>query len=133
MSTDQNRGSTDALVHATFDGEPISASLGASIAAALLASGRTGWRTTRDGESRGLFCGIGVCFDCLVAVDGQSGQRACMIPLADGMRVESAVGPRREDHPAPEATSAKADGCCGGGCCSDNATATDTDAEEERA
>ena len=82
-------------IHATFNGEPIEADAGASVAAALIASGRPAWRETRDGEQRGLFCGIGVCFDCLVEIDGESGQRACMIPLAEGMRVSSARGARR--------------------------------------
>lgn len=77
-------------VVASFDGSPISAPAGASVAAALLASGHTSWRTTRQGRPRGLFCGIGVCFDCLVDIDGESGQRACMIPLAEGMDIRSA-------------------------------------------
>lgn len=77
------------LVRATFDGEPLEAERGASIAAALVGSGCAAWRVTRAGERRGLFCGIGVCFDCLVEVDGESGQRACMIPIAEGMRIRS--------------------------------------------
>ena len=77
-------------VHAAFEGEPIEAEAGASVAAALIASDRVAWRTTREGRSRGLFCGIGVCFDCLVEIDGESGQRACMIPLAEGMDVRRA-------------------------------------------
>ena len=94
MSTESNRDGE--RVRATFDGDPIEATPGASVAAALIGSGRVCWRTTRDGEQRGLFCGIGVCFDCLVEIDGESGQRACMIPLADGMDVRSAP-------PAPQA------------------------------
>ena len=74
-------------VRATFEGEPIEAEAGASVAAALIAADRVAWRTTRGGAQRGLFCGIGVCFDCLVEIDGESGQRACMIALQEGMRV----------------------------------------------
>lgn len=80
-----------ARVSATFDGEAIAAEPGASVAAALIGNGRTAWRSTRSGEPRGLFCGIGVCFDCLVEIDGESGQRACMIPLEPGMRICSAA------------------------------------------
>lgn len=88
-------------IQATFDGEQIEAPAGASIAAALIASDRIAWRDTRDGAKRGLFCGIGVCFDCLVEVNGESGQRACMIPLQQGMRVCAAKSPRAEhDHAA---------------------------------
>lgn len=87
---------------ATFNGEPIEAEQGQSIAAALMAAGIHAWRDTRGGSPRGLFCGIGVCFDCLVTVDGESGQRACMIPLAEGMEVTA--------HPAAtEAASPVAD------------------------
>ncbi|PII82235.1 hypothetical protein BMH32_04380 [Leucobacter sp. OLJS4] len=89
-------------VRASFDGEPIEAEPGASVAAALISTGRTAWRTTREGKPRGLFCGIGVCFDCLVEIDGESGQRACMIPLKEGMRVCSAGGPRGEAAEASE-------------------------------
>lgn len=79
-------------VRAAFEGEPIEAEPGASVAAALISSDRVAWRTTRDGKPRGLFCGIGVCFDCIVEIDGESGQRACMIPLVDGMDVRMARG-----------------------------------------
>ncbi|QQB15423.1 2Fe-2S iron-sulfur cluster-binding protein [Brevibacterium casei] len=79
-------------VTARFDDAPLTAPAGASVAAALLASGRTSWRTTRTGRQRGLFCGIGVCFDCLVEIDGQTGQRACLVTLADGMDVRSHRG-----------------------------------------
>lgn len=87
-------------VRATFNGEPISCAPGASVAAALIATGRKGWRDTRGGAERGLFCGIGVCFDCLVDIDGESGQRSCMIPLAEGMDVRSARGPVQSEEPA---------------------------------
>ncbi|MFC5337607.1 (2Fe-2S)-binding protein [Leucobacter denitrificans] len=84
-------------VRATFDGEPIETAAGSSIAAALTESGCSAWRTTANGKQRGLFCGIGICFDCIVEVDGESGQRACMIPLEDGMDVR----PQRSRSSAP--------------------------------
>ncbi len=91
-------------VQATFDGEPIEAAPGASVAAALVANGRTAWRSTRSGESRGLFCGIGVCFDCLVEIDAEAGPRACMTPLTEGMRIRPAVsaGDPDAEHAAAE-------------------------------
>lgn len=58
------------------DGEPLPYTEGQTVAAALVAAGRVAWRTTRVGHRpRGVFCGIGVCFDCLVTVDGARGQR----------------------------------------------------------
>lgn len=72
----------------TFEGRTIPARKGQSVAAALIESGVVSWRTTRrSGRPRGLFCGIGVCFDCLITVDGRPDQRACLVPAADGMRL----------------------------------------------
>lgn len=75
------------------DGEEVTAYEGESIAVALLASGRrfTRW-TARAGEPRGYFCGIGVCQDCLVTVDGLPNVRACMTPVRDRLRVETQRG-----------------------------------------
>lgn len=71
------------------DGNPVRAYMGETIAAALLAAGRRAWRQTLQGEPRGLFCGMGICFDCIVTVDGVNGVRACMTPVAEGMVVET--------------------------------------------
>ena len=77
----------------TFDGQELHAVEGQTVAAALLAAGRRVWRTTtRCGEPRGLFCGMGVCFDCLVQVDGRPNVRACQTLVAEGMRVETQRG-----------------------------------------
>lgn len=71
-------------MRATFNGEPIDAPDGVTVGGALIAAGHTTWRTTRTGERRGLFCGIGVCYDCLITIDGST-ERACMVPLTEGM------------------------------------------------
>lgn len=77
----------------TFDGRPITARPGQSVGAALTAAGVRSWRTTRhEGRPRGLFCGIGVCFDCLLTVDGRPHQRACLVPAEDGMSLASEGG-----------------------------------------
>lgn len=77
----------------TFDGDLIPAFEGETIAAALLAAGRRTLRTTSiAGTARGVFCGMGVCFDCLVVVDGEPSRRACMTLARDGMSVEKQVG-----------------------------------------
>ncbi|KES06094.1 proline dehydrogenase [Streptomyces toyocaensis] len=71
-----------------IDGKPLAFVEGQSVAAALVATGRVSWRATRAGHRpRGVFCGIGVCFDCLVTVDGVGGQRACLVTARDGMTV----------------------------------------------
>lgn len=61
---------------------------GQTLAAALSASGHRVFRRNRQGAARGLFCGMGACFECLVTVNGLPDQRACMIPVEAGMRVE---------------------------------------------
>lgn len=79
-----------------FDGRPVPAAPGQTVAAALWAAGVRSWRTTRNaGAPRGLFCGIGACFDCLVTIDGTANQRACLIPARPGMSVGTQVGTGR--------------------------------------
>ncbi|WP_329222472.1 (2Fe-2S)-binding protein [Streptomyces sp. NBC_01485] len=82
----------------TFDGRVIEALSGQTIAAALWSSGVTAWRTTRNGgQARGVFCGIGVCFDCLVTVDGRPNQRACLVPAVPGADVRTQEGTGHDD------------------------------------
>jgi len=45
-------------------------------------------KTRFEDNPRGMFCGIGVCFDCIVTIDGIANQRACITQLRDGMRIE---------------------------------------------
>lgn len=72
-------------VEFTFDDTPIPAENGQSVAAALIAAGNRSWRHTRiGGMPRGVFCGIGVCFDCLVTINGRPNQRACLIEVRQG-------------------------------------------------
>ena len=75
------------------DGVPLPAYEGETIAGALMASGRRAWRQTRHGEPRGIFCGIGVCFDCLVTVNGTRNVRACLAPVAAGLVVQTGSKP----------------------------------------
>lgn len=74
----------------TWNGSTVDAYDGETIAAALLAADRRTLRSTAHrGEARGLFCSMGVCFDCLVTVDGRSGVRACLTLVRDGMALTS--------------------------------------------
>jgi aerobic-type carbon monoxide dehydrogenase small subunit (CoxS/CutS family) len=76
-----------------FDAAAVSFRPGQTIGAALMAAGTLSWRTTRvAGARRGLFCGIGVCFDCLVTVDGHPNSRACLVLAEDGMQVTTQDG-----------------------------------------
>ncbi|MFL6053935.1 MAG: (2Fe-2S)-binding protein [Actinoallomurus sp.] len=75
-----------------FEGRPVPFEPGQSIGAALTAAGIRSWRTTRfGGRPRGLYCGIGVCFDCLITVNGRPSLRACMVEARPGDVVEGGV------------------------------------------
>ena len=76
-----------------LDGKTIPFRDGQTVAAALVEHGITSWRVTRfAGRPRGLFCGIGICFDCLVVIDGVPNQRACLVAAASGMAVSTQNG-----------------------------------------
>ena len=78
------------MVTVTVDGDPVQAYPGETVATVLLAAGRRTFRHTDQLHApRGLFCGMGVCFDCLVTIDGQANVRACMTPVQAGMVVET--------------------------------------------
>ena len=74
------------MIEVLVDGSPLQALEGQSIGAALIASGRVALRSSPGGSPRGLYCGIGVCQECRVVVDGVVA-RACLTPVAAGMRV----------------------------------------------
>lgn len=77
----------------TLDGVALIAHGGQSIAAAMISNEKRVNRTTRiEGKPRGIFCGIGSCFDCLVVVDGIANQRACITEVRDGMKIETQRG-----------------------------------------
>lgn len=69
------------------NGRGIPARAGQTVAAALLAAGIQTLRHAQSGAPRGLFCGMGVCFECRVRIDGLPEQRACMIPARPGLQV----------------------------------------------
>jgi predicted molibdopterin-dependent oxidoreductase YjgC len=87
---------TDDPVRFTFDGIPLQAPRGLTIGGALLTNGIVSWRRTRSGgRPRGIFCAIGVCFDCLVDVAPHRAVRACLVPVHDGdvITTSSSSGP----------------------------------------
>jgi predicted molibdopterin-dependent oxidoreductase YjgC len=75
-----------------IEGRPVTAYPGETVATVLLAAGHLAMRTTLDGSPRGVFCGMGVCFDCLVVVDGVPNTRACMTWVRDGLDVRRQQG-----------------------------------------
>ncbi|MBX9596779.1 MAG: (2Fe-2S)-binding protein [Roseomonas sp.] len=80
----------------TFDGAPLTARRGDTVAAALLANGIATCRATPSkGTARGPYCLMGVCFECLVVIDGTGNRQGCLVAVEDGMRVETQAGARR--------------------------------------
>ncbi len=87
-----------------FDGRDVAARPGASLAAALTEAGIRELREGPNGSPRGLFCGMGVCQDCLVEVNGKPNRRACMTKAEPGMEVRTQVA-RPQLNAQPEASS----------------------------
>jgi aerobic-type carbon monoxide dehydrogenase small subunit (CoxS/CutS family) len=74
------------MIELTVDGRPLTAPAGQSLAAVLLQASRAVLRESPAGNPRGLYCGIGVCQECRVVVDGVV-VRSCVTPVTAGMRV----------------------------------------------
>ncbi len=82
-------------VRITVDGAALVCGEGDSVAAALLAAGIDACRDTAvSGTPRGPFCMMGVCYDCLVDIDGQPNRQACMTRVREGMAVRRQLGAR---------------------------------------
>lgn len=83
-----------ATVTITIDGVATKAAPGETVAAALLASGDPRCRQTPvSGAPRAPYCLMGVCFDCLMEIDGQSSRQACMVAVREGMTVKRTPRP----------------------------------------
>ncbi len=71
-----------------FDGRPLRVTKGLTVAAALLEAGITHFRNTPEtGSPRAPFCMMGVCFDCLMVIDGMPNSQACLIQVTEGMTI----------------------------------------------
>lgn len=92
------RQATRPSVVLQLDGRPVHAFEGDTLAVALLQAGITRFRDTPVSASpRGPLCLMGVCFDCLVEVDGVPNVQACMVPVRAGMRVRLQQGARHAE------------------------------------
>jgi sarcosine oxidase subunit alpha len=79
-------------VRLVVDGETIEVPAGFTVAAAIVSSGGSALRRSVTGQPRGPLCGMGICFECRVSIDGVAHQRACMIPALEGMKVITDAG-----------------------------------------
>ncbi len=81
--------SRGAEIKILINGRPHIAYEGENVHAALLAAGYRALRkTTKMDQPRGFFCGMGVCYDCQVTINGMPNQRACMTPVRYGMEIQ---------------------------------------------
>jgi len=80
-------------VTVVINGAPFSAPVGCTAAAALLLADALPTRTTPVSNApRAPYCLMGVCFECLVEIDGVPNQQGCLIPVVEGMRIDRQLG-----------------------------------------
>lgn len=83
------------IVRFDFEGRTIAARPGDTVAAALLAAGEIALRVTAvSGSPRAPYCMMGVCFECLMEIDGAGNRQACLTPVIEGMQVRRQRGAR---------------------------------------
>jgi predicted molibdopterin-dependent oxidoreductase YjgC len=75
----------------TFDGMPLDAFQGESVAACLLRHGISFTRLTPSGAKRAPYCLMGACFECTMSIDGRNNVQACLTPVKNGMRVRRSL------------------------------------------
>lgn len=84
-----------ATIAVTFNGEPLHVPATTSVAAALLAAGVRRFRNSPvSGEARAPYCMMGVCFECLLEIDGVPNRQGCLVALREGMDIRTQDGMR---------------------------------------
>jgi predicted molibdopterin-dependent oxidoreductase YjgC len=74
-------------VRLTVNGREVRVPPGTVVTAAIAIAGVTGYRRSVSGEARGPLCGMGICYECRVAIDGQAQRLSCQTVCAEGMQV----------------------------------------------
>jgi sarcosine oxidase subunit alpha len=75
------------MIRLSINDKSIESPAGTTVAAAILATGETAFRMSVTGEPRGPLCGMGICFECRVTIDGVPHQRSCTAIVRDGMEI----------------------------------------------
>ena len=76
-------------VKLTVDGASVTMPAGSMVAAAILKSGQHAFHRSATGEFRGPLCGMGICFECRVTIDGEAHYRSCQTTCENGMDVRT--------------------------------------------
>ena len=76
-------------VTVVVNGVSVTMPAGSMVSAAILKTGVTGFRRSTTGEPRGPLCGMGICFECRVTIDGEPHCRSCQTLCRDGMDVRT--------------------------------------------
>lgn len=76
-------------IRVSVNGTPITVPAGAMVSAAVAIAGANGFRKSVSGEPRGPLCGMGICFECRVTINGRPHCRSCQIPCEAGMEVRT--------------------------------------------
>jgi len=71
------------------NGNSLQVAAGTSVAAAVFIAGESAFRTSVLGEPRGALCGMGICFECRVTIDGQAHSKSCQIAVREGMEIQT--------------------------------------------
>ncbi|RPI41787.1 MAG: (2Fe-2S)-binding protein, partial [Betaproteobacteria bacterium] len=83
----------DETVTVTVNGEAVSVPRGFTAAAAMLLHAGGATRTTPvSGQGRAPYCMMGVCFECLMQIDGEPNQQGCLVIVREGMRINRQLG-----------------------------------------
>jgi D-hydroxyproline dehydrogenase subunit gamma len=71
------------------NGKPVRVPIGTSVASAVLAAGEWGFHRSVTGEPRSVLCGMGICYECRLTIDGRSNCRSCQTLVTHGMKIET--------------------------------------------
>jgi predicted molibdopterin-dependent oxidoreductase YjgC len=82
-------------IEVTIDGQSFTGCPGDTVAAMLMVTGHAACRrSVVSGEARGPYCMMGICFECLVNIDGVANRQSCLVQIENGMRIETGAGKR---------------------------------------
>ena len=77
----------DDAIDLTIDGRPVRVAPGTSVAVAVMLARAAGFRRSATGTLRGPLCGMGICYECRLTIDGRPQRTSCQTPCRPGMEV----------------------------------------------